>query len=210
MIRKIGFLAISILLSGLAITLLSFKFSFPGGGLEYDAAQSQKAFALLNKVRHDPNSYSGRFGFSLKGFSPRADLVWDDSLAAVAMRRAISMAYKGYFGHVDPDGYGINYYINQASYSLTDEQLKHKKESNFDAYEGGAPSGEVAIKNILIDYDKIGDEGRNLLLGVGDFNASLTDCGVAYVHGSGSTKYKSYTVVIIAKRGKPKPGNARF
>lgn len=210
MIRKIGFLTVSILAIALTISLFSFKASFPGAGIEYDAAQSQKAFILLNKVRHDPNSYSQRFGFPLKGYAPRLDLVWDDSLAAVAMRRAVSMAYKGYFGHVDPDGYGINYYINQASYTLTEDQLKHKKASDFDAYEGGAMSGEMAIKNIIIDYDKIGDEGRNLLLGVGDLNSTLTDCGVAFVHGSGSTKYKSYTVVIIAKRTKPKGGSSRF
>jgi hypothetical protein len=211
MFRKLSYFIAFLLLAAGAVLFPSFIESIPRpGGIDLDKQQAQKAFVLLNKVRHDPNSYSQRFGYSLKGVIPRPDLNWDDSLCAVAERRALSMVNKGFFGHVDPDGYGINYYINKADYALTDDQIKHKKESNFDAYEGGAPSGEVAIKNIIIDYDKLGDEGRKLLLGEGDFNAGLTDCGIAYVHGSGSTKYKSYTVVVIAKRAHPKASHPSF
>ncbi len=210
MFRKLSSLVVFILLAIMGVLLPSFKISSLPGGMDIDRQQAQKAFALLNKIRHDPNSYSERFGFSLRGISPRPDLNWDDSLAAVAERRAFSMASKGYFGHVDPDGYGINYYINKADYALTDEQIKHKKASDFDAIEGGAPSGEVAIKNIIIDKDHLGDDGRKLILGVGYFNSGLTDCGIGYVHGSGSTKYKSYTVIIIAKRAKPKASKSSF
>jgi|GEM_PF-2461161 len=209
MFKKLTFfIALALVASG-SIMLLSFKAATPGGGLQVDAQQAQKAFILLNKIRHDPNSYSERFSFSLKGISPRAELNWDDSLAAVAGRKAISMAGRGYFGHVDPDGNGINYYINKADYALTDEQLKHKKNSDFEAIDGGSPSAEVAIKNIIIDKDKLGDDQRKLLLGIGDANAALVDVGIAYIHG-GSNKYASYTVVIIAKRAHPKASHASF
>jgi len=210
MYKKLTYIiALGLVASG-TIALVSFKtITTAGGGLQLDLQQGQRAFVYLNKIRHDPNSFSERFSFSLKGISPRPDLEWDDSLAAVAGRKAMSMAGRGYFGHVDPDGYGINYYINKADFSLTDEQLKHKKNSDFEALEGGAPSGEVAIRNIIIDKDNLGDDGRKLLLGIGDFNTGLLEVGIGYVHG-GSTKYASYTCVIIAKRAHPKASHASF
>jgi hypothetical protein len=200
--RKLLYSLSFALLAGGIAPLLSFNTTAPAGGMILDKQQAQRAFTELNKVRLDPNSYSERFGFSLKGIAPRPALHWDDSLCAVAERKAVSMASRGYLGHTDPDGYGVNYYINKAAYPLAPDQLKNKKQSTFEAIEGGAPSGELAIKNIIIDKDNLGDEGRKLLLGIGDFNASLVDVGIGYVHGSGSTKYKSYTCIIIAKRYK--------
>ena len=178
--------------------LPAFKIS-PEKGLYIDKVQEQKAFVLLNKVRQDPNSYTERYGVSLRGISPRPNLQWNDSLAAVAERKAMSMAFRSYFGHVDPDGYGINYFVNKA-YPLSDDLLKNKKQSDLEAIEGGAPSGETAIKNIVTDKAHLGDEGQKLILGEGDFNSSLTEVGIGYVHGTGSTKYWSYTCIIIAKR----------
>jgi len=205
LLRKFYYVSSIIVLVAVAIVLPSFKNAPAGGGMVIDKQQEQRAFIQLNKVRQDPNSFSERYGFSLRGIAPRPNLNWDDSLCAVAERKAYSMAFNGYFAHTDPAGYGINYYINKADYYLPDNMLKNKKESNYEAIEGGAPSGELAIKNIVIDKDNLGDEGRKLILGIGDFNSSLVDVGIGYVHGSGSTKYKSYTCIIIAKRSRPGP-----
>jgi len=210
MFRKLSVLIASSAIIAAVYLLQSFTTIVPGGGIFIDKQQAQKAFVLLNKIRKDPNSYSERLGFSLRGIAPRGELQWDDSLCAVAERRAMSMASRGWFGDVDPDGYGVNYYINKAAYSLTDDQVKHKKESNLAAIEGGAASGEVAIGNIIIDKDKLGDSGRKLLLGIGDFNAALVDVGIGFVHGTGSTKYRSYTCIIIAKRSKPLQTKASY
>jgi hypothetical protein len=197
MLRKASIISVFIILSVCLLLLPSFTIN-PERGLYIDKVQGQKAFIQLNKVRQDPNAYTERYEVSLKGISPRPNLQWNDSLAAVAERKAMSMASRGYFDHVNPDGYGINYYVNKA-YPLPDDQIKDKKQSTLEAIEGGAPSGEVAIKNIITDKAKLGTEGRKLLLGEGDFNASLTGVGIGYVHGTGSTKYWSYTCVIIAK-----------
>jgi hypothetical protein len=195
MLRKLSIIsAFGLLAAGLFILA-----SFTPPGVYVDKVQAQKAFVLLNKVRSDPNSYSERYGVSLRGISARQGLVWNDSLAAVAERRAMSMAFKGYFGPVDPDGYGINYYVNK-SYPLSDDLIKNKKQSELEAIEGGAPSGEVAIKNIVTDKAHSGDTYRKLILGEGDFNSSLTEVGIGYVHGTGSTKYMSYTCIIVAKK----------
>lgn len=168
-------------------------------GMFLDKQQEQKALVLLNKVRKDPNAYSARFGASLRGIAPRPELQWNDSLAVVAERKAWSMASRGYFGHVDPEGNGINYYINK-SYPLADDQLTDKKLSNLEAIQGGAPSGEGAVKDIVINFDKEDATGRQLVLGEGDFNGSLTDVGIGYVHATTSNKYETYTVIILAKR----------
>jgi hypothetical protein len=194
----IAIVAVSTFIAASAILLPAFSVSFEKG-VYIDKQQEQKAFIQLNKVRKDPNSYTERFEYSLRGISPRPDLIWNDTLAAIAERKAMSMAARGYFGHVDPDGYGINYYINK-EYLLPDNLIKNKKQSELEAIEGGSPSGELAIRNIIINKDSRGEDGRKLLMGEGDFNASLMDVGIGYVHGTGSTKYRSYTCVIIAKR----------
>ncbi len=198
MLRKFSIIAGFCLLAGSLILLPSFTIN-PEKGVYLDKAQEQKAFVLLNKVRKDPNAYSERYGVSLRGIAPRTDLVWNDSLAVVAERKAMSMAMRGYFGHVDPDGNGINIIINK-SYPLSDDLIKDKKLGTLEALEGGAPSGEVAIKNIVTDKAHTGQEGRKLVLGEGDFNASLNEVGIGYVHGTGSTKYWSYTVIILGKK----------
>ncbi len=197
----------------MAVAALFMSFTsnpFQSGGMYIDKEQEQKALVLLNKIRHDPNSYTERFGFSLRGIAPRPELQLDDSLTSVAERWAFNMASRGFFSTDNPDGYGINYYVNKADYALTPDLVKHKKESNLGAIEGGAASGEMAIKNIIIDKDKLGEDGRKLLLGEGDFNSTLTDVGIGYVHGTGSTKYRSYTCVIIARRSKPKASKSGF
>jgi len=203
MIRKLSVLSVFILLAAGYLLLPSFspdsyRDKLPAG-MFIDKLQEQKALALLNKVRKNPNAYSARFGTSLQGIAPRPDLHWNDSLAAVAERKAWSMASRGYFSHVDPEGYGINYFINK-SYPIGDDQLTDNKLSNLEAIQGGAPSGEGAIKNIVTDFEKQDPTGRQLVLGEGDFNGSLTDVGIGYVHATTSNKYETYTVIILAKR----------
>ncbi len=197
MLRKLSIISGITFLAASCLLLPSF-IANPGRGMYIDKLQEQKALETLNKVRKDPNSFTGRYGKSLKGISPRFDLILNDSLTAVAERKAMSMAYRGYFGHVDPDGNGINYYINK-SYPLADDQLKDKKQSNLEAIQGGAPSGDIAIKDIVINFDNQDPNGRQLVLGEGDYNGSLTDVGIGYVHATTSNKYISYTVIILAK-----------
>lgn len=210
MFRKLSYFTAFVALLVIGVLMPSFKISNAGGGMVLDRDQAQRAFVLLNKIRHDPNGYSERLGFSLRDVIPRPDLFWDDSLAAVAERKAMDMASRGYFGDVDPDGYGINYYINKADYSLAPELIKHKHQSNLEALGYDSPSGEVAIKDIIIDKHKLGDDGRKLILGVGDFNSKLTDVGIGYVKGSGSTKHRTYICVIVAHRNKPLPSKASY
>jgi len=181
-----------------ALLLPSFRVS-PGEGIYADQQQALRAFEQLNKVRKDPNSFSERYGITLKGIPSSQELTWNDTLAMVAQNKALDMAQKDYFGSVDKDGFGINYYINKAGYRIDTVWRKHNKADNFAAFDGGAPSGPDAIREIVVGKPSTVGDGKELLLGMGDFNSTLVDCGVGFVHGIKETKYRTYTCIIIAR-----------
>ena len=69
-----------------------------------DKTEAQKAFHLLMDIRRNPGNYHKELGFP-KSTKPSAiKLKWNDKLAGVAEAKAIDMAKRDYFGHVDPDG----------------------------------------------------------------------------------------------------------
>lgn len=172
-------------------------------GIYSDPQQAQKAFIQLNKVRKDPNAYTERYHVEMVNIPSAPALIWNDTLAIVAENCALDMAQKSYFGGVDRDGYGSNYYINKAGYRLDAEWLKHKKAHDFEAIDGGSQSGETAIAALIMDKNNSSLDERKLLLGMGSFNAGLHDVGIAFVHGTKYTKYRTYTVVIITSHHPP-------
>jgi hypothetical protein len=54
------------------------------------------------------------------------------------------MAKRNYFAHVDPDGFGMNYYINLGGYSLDTFWLNNPKENNFESINAGSESGKMS------------------------------------------------------------------
>src|SRR5690348_4117044 len=80
---------------------------------DIDKAEAKKAFAFLNKVRSNPSDFADEMPF-LAEIGPKPLLKWNDTLAQVAEAKAADMATRKYVAHVDPDGYGLNYYINKA------------------------------------------------------------------------------------------------
>ena len=114
-------------------------------GIKSDPNQAKRAFEYLKKVRKDPNLFTERLHVSLKDVAAGPDLVWNDTLASVAELKALDMAQKNYFGHVDKEGYGINYYINKAGYKLDDQYLKKKHASDFEAIANSQQSGRTLL-----------------------------------------------------------------
>ncbi|HWY97481.1 MAG TPA: CAP domain-containing protein [Bacteroidia bacterium] len=192
---KIG---ITVLFAGV---LLSFTaYINPGETIHGDNPQALRGFEYLKKVRKDPNAYTERMHVSLKGIAAGPDLHWNDTLAMVAENRALDMAQNDYFGHIDKAGYGINYYINKAGYKLDDAYLKKNKADDFEAIIASQQSGENAIAYMIVDGDESDLASRKLLLAMTDFSKGLSDIGIGFVHGTKDTKFRYYTVVIIAKR----------
>ncbi len=60
-------------------------------------------------------------------------LKWNDTLANVAEAKALDIATRQYFGHVDPEGYGMNYFMDKAGYKLDARWLSSKDMNYFES-----------------------------------------------------------------------------
>ena len=183
------------------VVLVATAYKIPADAIKGDYQQALRGFEYLKKVRKDPNAYTERLRVSLKDIPAGPELRWNDTLASVAEQKALDMASKSYFDGVDKDGYGINYYINKAGYRLADQYLKHKRDDDFEVMiAGGWKSGEEAIGGLITDKESSSGVDRKFLLAMTDFSIGLRDIGIGFVIGTKDTKYRYYTVVIIAKR----------
>lgn len=165
---------------------------------QIDKQEAKKAFLLLNKIRTAPADFTGEMPF-LAEIGKKAALKWNDTLAAVAEAKALDMATRNYVGHVDADGYGMNYYINKAGYKLKAKWLTTKEANYFESISAGAPNGETAIRALVIDKNVPSLGHRKHLLGLDEWNASMLDIGIGYARSDGNSAYMSYVCVIIAK-----------
>lgn len=92
-----------------------------------DRGQAKEAYELLNKIRTNPEKYKRELKlFNLRKIT-RTKLNWNKQLAEVAEYRAKDMAKRGYFDHVSPEGYGPNYFIEEAGYHLNQSWVKKKE-----------------------------------------------------------------------------------
>lgn len=164
-----------------------------------DKTEEQKAFALLLKIRANPALYSKQLHFSKDLHVSKRKLVWNDTLAQVAEAKAYDMANRDYFGHTDPDGYGINYFINKSGYTLDPNWLQNKSDNFFESIAANNVSGQAAIEALVIDQGQASLGHRNHLLGLDKWNASLVDIGIGFSECASGSTYQTYTCVIIAK-----------
>ena len=182
----------------LFLFLLLSVFLQPSPGV--DKEEAQKAYILLNKIRKDPQAFSTEMSF-LKDVKAIRQLKWNDTLAKAAEAKALDMATRNYFGHVDPDGYGMNYFISKAGYKLDASWLTSKDMNYFESLSAGAPSGEAAIQNLLIDAGTPSLGHRKHLLGLDDWNSGLIDIGIGYARPVANAPYMSYVCVLICRHG---------
>lgn len=161
--------------------------------------EAQQAFQLLNTIRSNPEKYYKDLHLNAKLKVTKTPLRWNDTLAKVAEAKALDMAKRNYFDHINPDGFGINYFIDQSGYKLNADWIKNKNENFFESLASGYDSGAEAIKSLIIDANDANKGHRDHLLGIGDWDASLVDIGIGFVKCDGGGKYQSYTCIIIAK-----------
>ncbi len=173
-------------------------------------AEARKAFDLINNARRNPSQYTSQTGVDLSGIKSRAPLAWNNQLAQAAQKKAQDMATRNYFGQTDPDGHGINYYINQAGYSLNADYLAKNDANYFGCITATFKDGAEAAKYLIKDGNASNQQAgnRRLLLGIDDFYSDCTDIGVAVYYNPNST-YKYYWCIIVAKHGQAdnKPNN---
>src|SRR5947209_8585632 len=103
---------------------------FPGRGRFNDGpSEEQLAVDYLNAVRAAPGNYSGEIKADLSGVKPQPALTPNDILKKVAQEKADDIARRGYKGHINPEGEGLDLKIQAAGYPLP-TQFKYEKSSN--------------------------------------------------------------------------------
>ncbi len=114
-----------------------------------------------------------------------------------AMRKAKDMIERNYYGHVDIDGYGMNYFLRRAGYPLQSYYLTNKDANNVEALAAGPDFGEAGSPfQGFLDSPK----HRSQILGLSAGWLAQDEYGVGYAHSINST-YENYWVVLTAKQG---------
>ena len=164
-----------------------------------DHDEAKKAFEYLNRIRQEPAKFSKEVGVDLSDVKPRPALIWNDILAKVAEEKALDMANRDYFGHVTPEGLGINIQIHQAGYFLPKDWVKEKDQNFFESISAGTETGVAAIKNLIVDKELPAALHRKQLLGMNEFYSLCTDIGIGFARNPKS-KYRTYMSIIIARK----------
>ena len=158
----------------------------------------KEALDFLNNVRSNPNGYSSQIGVSLNDVLPMHSLKWNDKLATAAQRKAQDMADRNYMAHVDPDGYGMNYFIQNSGYQLNSNWLVNISMNNFESISAGSHTPLESIVALIKDEGVIGLGHRKHLLAMEDFWKPCYDIGIGWGYNINSM-YKTYCCVLIAK-----------
>jgi hypothetical protein len=138
--------------------------------------------ALANLFQNDPNQQ-------------RTRLECNPILAKVARERAQDMGNRNYFSHVNPDGYGPNYLVQQAGYILPSHYCQDIDGNNIESIQAGCSTASCAWSSWMNS-----DGHSRHLLGLSSFFAEQTDFGIGYAYVPNS-KYGHYWVIITAVKG---------
>lgn len=125
----------------------------------------------------------------------RKNMACNPTLSAVARARAVDMAQRGYFGHVNPDGHGPNYLVLEAGYDLPGEYSTAASANNIESIGAGAADA-AGMWNAWMNSPT----HLTHLLGHDAFYAAQTDYGVGFARVPGS-RYQYYWVFISSKPG---------
>lgn len=122
----------------------------------------------------------------------RTGLQCNGKLSALARSRAEDMARRGYFAHVNPDGYGPNFLATQAGYKLPAHYDHSLTGNNIESIGAGAGSAED-MWNAWMQSPSHSTH----ILGAADFYREQFEYGIGFVKVDQSS-YTYYWVVITA------------
>ncbi len=180
----------------IAFILTSFKSHNP---VVIDKLEAQNAFIILKDIRNNPNKYFRELNFNKDLKTSTIQLRWNDTLAKVAEQKAFDMANRNYYGHIDPEGFGINHFINKSGYKLNPQWTLKKSDNYFESLAANLPTGVEFIKALVKDSLTPSLGHRIHLLGLDAWNSSLKDVGIGFSRRESGSLYKTYICVIIAK-----------
>ena len=122
----------------------------------------------------------------------RPSMACDPILSQVAREKAMDMAQRSYFDHTNPDGFGPNYLVRNAGYSLPSWYSNAADGNNIESIAAGYNSAGSVWTGWL------NSEGhRAHVLAESSFWQSQTNYGVGYYYDA-SSPYKHYWVFLSA------------
>lgn len=182
------------------IILAFFMTSFRTDNLiTIDKNEGKNAFEVLLDIRKNPNKYFQQLYFDKDLKTSSTQLLWNDTLAKVAEAKVFDMANRNYFGHVDPEGLGMNYFISKCGYKLNSNWIQNKSDNYFESLAANSSTGEEAIFDLVKDSLTPSLGHRKHLLGLESWSSTLTDVGIGFSRRESGSNYKTYICVIIAK-----------
>ena len=122
----------------------------------------------------------------------RPQMICNPILARVAYEKALDMGTRNYFGHVNPDGFGPNYLVNQAGYNLP-AWWGNDLDTNYIESIAAGYSTPAATWN---QWRASGGH-RTHVLGLNNFWREQIYYGIGYAYVPGS-RYGHYWVFITA------------
>lgn len=125
----------------------------------------------------------------------RPSLTCNNILAQVAHARAADMAEREYFDHVNPDGYGPNYLVEQAGYILPDFYGDDPQANYIESIAAGNSTVDATWQQWMNSPGH-----REHLLALNNFYKDQIEYGVGYAYDPNSP-YRHYWVIITARPG---------
>lgn len=158
--------------------------SVPVGG----QAEPDRAREVFDRMRTHPEQ-------------KRKGMVWDVDLANAALAKCMAQARKGWDGHVDPRGYGPNWWVRRHTlYKLPDyphddaantvESLAHSGDGTLD----GIKAPEYGVWNSWMGSPHHADH----ILGRNSTFVAQTQVGVAYHYLEGSVHGHYWCILTVA------------
>lgn len=160
---------------------------------------ARQAFMYLNEFRRDPAGHGRQIGLDLSQVSPRRQLQWDPILAAAAEEKVYDMGHENFFGHIDPQGYGMNYRVAQKGYLLPPAWTENPAANFIESIAANSMDPAHFIDQLIIDKGIPGKGHRQHLLGTSNFYSNASRIGIAIGYERNST-YKYYCCILIAPR----------
>lgn len=124
----------------------------------------------------------------------RPEMICNSILSKVARERALDMATRDYFDHVNPDGIGPNYLVRSAGYNLPTSYSNDMDANNIESIAAGYSTAEAAWDGWMNSPSH-----RKHLLAEIPFYTEQVEYGIGYVYISDGNTYHYYWVVLTAK-----------
>lgn len=172
-----------------AVATMALLLSSCGTDLQVDGPHTKKA-----QSSDRGNAQEREMMAFIRGHSKqkRSQLKWEPRLAKAARAKAQDMGRRGYYSHVDPDGFGPNRLVQKTGYKLPVSWTAFDETNYVESFVAGHATAESAFKSLL---------GSTLhaqhLLGLSEFTRKETNGAVGYAHVPNSP-YGHYWVFLSA------------